>query len=229
MDDDEGGGPRQFSSSTPITTNSFIHTRECSAAIIFIRSHKFSLQIIPIPASNVFRMPSPVERTVSFDPSAITPKKQVQRRTSFVTISVREYDQTIGDSPSCLDGAPVALGWSFQENRDIPFEEYEQSRQPFRRRRSDLVLGVQERRTKLVESGVSLSEVLKAESFAALKKSASRIRSRQAKTIDRKESGKDTTKKAIRQTAKVLDQKDKPAPSPRSSPPMQKQMASRAA
>jgi hypothetical protein len=174
-----------------------------------------------------------VQRATSFDPTA-KPRKTVQRRTSFATISVREYEQTIGDSPSCLEGAPVTLGWSFRENRDIPLEEYENARQPFRRRQNDLVLGVNERRNKLVQSGVSLSDVLKAESFSSLKKSASstsRFCSR--KEISKKDIDKGIKKKTFAQSAKELEHKGKPSAQRRSSPPLQKllqkQMASRAA
>jgi hypothetical protein len=171
-----------------------------------------------------------VQRATSFDPTA-KPRKTVQRRTSFATISVREYEQTIGDSPSCLEGAPVTLGWSFRENRDIPLEEYENARQPFRRRQGDLVLGVNERRNKLVQSGVSLSDVLKAESFSSLKKSASRFCSR--KEISKKDIDKGIKKKTFAQSAKELEHKGKPSAQRRSSPPLQKllqkQMASRAA
>ena len=121
---------------------------------------------------------SSIRRVTSFEPDAVRPRKAVQRRTSFATISVREYEQTIGDSPTCLEGAPISLSWTFREGQDIPFEEYEQARQPCRRRRSELVLGVQERRNKLVQSGVPISDVLRAESLVTLKKSPSRMSTR---------------------------------------------------
>lgn len=170
---------------------------------------------------------SSIERTTSFDPAVVKPKKTVYRRTSFAAVSVREYNQIIGDSPTCLAGAPVALGWSFQENSDIPLEEFEQARQPFRRRQSDLVLGVQERRSKLVESGVSLSDVLKAESFASLKKGASRLSS--LKDVGSNVLAKSSRKKTSQQSSKKFDQKDKRATPPRTFPPLRKQMVSRAA
>ncbi|KAL3779847.1 hypothetical protein HJC23_005773 [Cyclotella cryptica] len=137
-------------------------------------------------------------------------EKSVLRRTSFATISVREYEQTIGDSPSCHDGAPVALGWRFQESLELSLDEYEQARLPFRRRRSDLLLGVQQRRKKLVDSGVALLDVLRAENLVSLKKTASGKEPR--RTPDLK-----------------LQQKGKPSNQCRLSPPLQKQMASRAA
>lgn len=117
----------------------------------------------------------------------------------------------------------MALGWSFQEYRDIPFEEYEQSRQPFRRRRSDLVLGMRERRSRLVESGVSLSDVLKAESLASLKKSASRL------CLRKDANGKDLKGTKEKAAVKDIDQREKRDSPPRTSPPLQKQMTSRAA
>ncbi|KAL7475032.1 hypothetical protein ACHAW6_000967 [Cyclotella cf. meneghiniana] len=137
-------------------------------------------------------------------------EKSALRRTSFATISVREYEQTIGDSPSCQNGAPVALGWRYQDSREILLDDYEQARLPFRRQRSDLLLGVQQRRKKLVDSGVALLDVLRAESLASLQKTAS-------------------GKEPMRTPDLKLQPKEKSSSQRRLSPPLQKQMASRAA
>ena len=154
---------------------------------------------------------SSIQCTTSFDPAAAKPReKSSLRRTSFTTISLREYEQTIGDSPSCQDGAPVALGWRFQDSREILLDDYEQARLHLRRKRSDLLLGVHQRRKKLLDSGVALLDVLRAESLASLKKTAS---------------GKEPT----RTPDLKLQPKGKSSNQRRLSPPLQKQMASRAA
>lgn len=169
---------------------------------------------------------SSIRRVTSFEPDAVRPRKAVQRRTSFATISVREYEQTIGDSPTCLEGAPISLSWTFREGQDIPFEEYEQARQPCRRRRSELVLGVQERRNKLVQSGVPISDVLRAESLVTLKKSSSRMSTRRTSNVNDRLHAKVANKKTNLSSLKELEQKEPPK---RTSPPLQKQLASRAA
>ncbi|KAL7516584.1 hypothetical protein ACHAWX_001584 [Stephanocyclus meneghinianus] len=154
---------------------------------------------------------STTQYKTSSDPAGAKPsEKSALRRTSFTTISVREYEQTIGDSPSCQNGAPVALGWRYQDSREILLDDYEQARLPFRRRRSDLLLGVQQRRKKLVDSGVALLDVLRAESLASLQKTAS-------------------GKEPMRTPDLKLQPKEKSSSQRRLSPPLQKQMASRAA
>lgn len=171
---------------------------------------------------------SSVRRATSFEPDAVRPRKVVQRRTSFATISIREYEQTIGDSPSCLEGAPLSLSWTFHEGQDIPFEEYEQARQPCRRRRSELVLGAHERRNKLVQSGVPVSAVLRAESLVSLKKSSSCMSTprRSNGSVHAKVATKIANKETKLPSLKELEQKEQPK---RISPPLQKQLASRAA
>ncbi|KAL3788917.1 hypothetical protein ACHAWO_001548 [Cyclotella atomus] len=140
-----------------------------------------------------------------------------KRRISFATVSIREYDQTIGDSPFCLNGAPITLDWSFQEIETISVDQYEHSRQPFRRCRGNLILEAQERRMLLVESGLSLSVVIRAENrrkhdCISLKPAAARKEDRSC-------------------TASVKELKCKRTPTcqRRSFPQLQKQMASRAA
>eukprot|EP00584_Thalassiosira_punctigera_P023860 CAMPEP_0172553786 /NCGR_PEP_ID=MMETSP1067-20121228/51708_1 /TAXON_ID=265564 ORGANISM="Thalassiosira punctigera, Strain Tpunct2005C2" /NCGR_SAMPLE_ID=MMETSP1067 /ASSEMBLY_ACC=CAM_ASM_000444 /LENGTH=138 /DNA_ID=CAMNT_0013342017 /DNA_START=335 /DNA_END=751 /DNA_ORIENTATION=+ len=92
------------------------------------------------------------------------------RRCSFSTISVREYDQTVGDSPSCQEGAPIALDWKYAEKKIVSLDEFEEARSKHRKtRRSDLVLGAAERRKMLVMNGATIMEILHAERLVALK------------------------------------------------------------
>lgn len=115
-----------------------------------------------------------IHRRSSFaDLSAREKKHTISRRTSFSTIAVREYNQTIGDSPSCQEGAPISLGWTYHENTSVSLDEYENERIPQRRRRrSELVMGITERRQKLVGNGLSVLEVMRAERMNALKNNA---------------------------------------------------------
>ena len=101
--------------------------------------------------------------------SGSTKKKHNQpRRTSFTTISVREYEQCLGDCPATQEGAPISLSWAYEERKSISLDEYEEARKP-RRRRSELVLGVMERRAKLLSAGSSFLEVIHAERAVAIK------------------------------------------------------------
>eukprot|EP00569_Conticribra_weissflogii_P007454 CAMPEP_0171341882 /NCGR_PEP_ID=MMETSP0878-20121228/12394_1 /TAXON_ID=67004 /ORGANISM="Thalassiosira weissflogii, Strain CCMP1336" /LENGTH=145 /DNA_ID=CAMNT_0011844349 /DNA_START=102 /DNA_END=539 /DNA_ORIENTATION=+ len=96
----------------------------------------------------------------------------IRKRTSFSTISVREYYQTLGDNPSCLEGAPVSLDWTYKYEKSVSLDEYENSRQQ-RRRRSELILGADERRKLLIGNGLPIMEVIRAEKLVALKNRSS--------------------------------------------------------
>ena len=91
------------------------------------------------------------------------------RQISFSTISFREYNQTLGDNPSCQTGAPVTLDWAYEEKTSIALEEFEEIRQKRKRRRSDLVLGIFERRKLLLTNGLTLLDIMHAEHMVALK------------------------------------------------------------
>ena len=118
------------------------------------------------------RPPSVITRSCSLDSSCLQQSKvpaMHHRRCSFSTISVREYDQTVGDSPSCQDGAPITLDWKYSEQKSISLDEFEKARKNQRRGRSDLILGAAERRKVLVMNGATLIEILRAERLVALK------------------------------------------------------------
>lgn len=119
--------------------------------------------------SSIIPLPRSPERDLS-------PKSPhiMRKRTSFSTISVREYDQTLGDSPSCLDGAPVSLDWTYQKEKSICLNKYEDSRHQQRRRRSELVMGAAERRKLLVGNGLSVLDVIRAERMVSLRNNGSR-------------------------------------------------------
>merc|ERR1712029_258600 len=116
--------------------------------------------------------PSSISRRCSLDSSCVDQSMitGIQgRRCSFSTISVREYDQTVGDSPSCHHGAPITLGWKYAEQKSVSLDEFEKYRKNQRRRRSDLVLGAAERRKVLFMNGATLVEIVRAERIVAIK------------------------------------------------------------
>ena len=128
-------------------------------------TEKTSFAPRPVPA---------ISRRCSLDEGCMARRRKTKmpaehRRCSFSTISVREYDQTVGDHPSCQEGAPITLGWKYAEQESISLDEFEKTREPQRRGRSDLILGVAERRRMLVKNGSTLMEILHAERFVAMK------------------------------------------------------------
>jgi hypothetical protein len=61
----------------------------------------------------------------SFAPRRI---KKVDSKVSFQNITIREYEQTIGDNPSVGYGTPISLGWNYGENDSIDIDLYEANR-----------------------------------------------------------------------------------------------------
>lgn len=104
--------------------------------------------------------------------------RTVDRRCSFSTISVREYDQTLGDSLSCQEGPPIMLDWDYAEQKEVSIDKFENTRKNQRRRRSELVLGAAERRKVLVMNGSTLMEIVHAERLVALKNGVSSMATR---------------------------------------------------
>mmetsp|Transcript_157 Transcript_157/g.230 ORF Transcript_157/g.230 Transcript_157/m.230 type:complete len:179 (+) Transcript_157:192-728(+) len=52
---------------------------------------------------------------------------------SFDTITIRDYDITLGDNPTCSYGPPISLDWNYTEMDPIPLEHYEKTRHPRRK------------------------------------------------------------------------------------------------
>lgn len=97
-------------------------------------------------------------------------RQRPMRRCSFGSVSVREHEQTLGDNPSCQEGAPISLGWKVIVEKSSTLDDYEKVRKDQRRRRSELVLSSAERRKLLVMNGsTTLMDVLHAERLVALK------------------------------------------------------------
>jgi hypothetical protein len=99
----------------------------------------------------------PISRKSSLKrmPSSNSMSKSV----SFSKLSVREYDISIGDNPSCSYGVPISLGWSFQQTDNLPLEESNcESRKHFQ----DMVLPHSTRHKLLKAAGYSKSEIKQA-------------------------------------------------------------------
>jgi hypothetical protein len=57
-----------------------------------------------------------------------TTEEPIKKSVSFHNIYVRDYDQTIGDNPSCSCGTPVSLDWNYEENEALNIDIYEGNR-----------------------------------------------------------------------------------------------------
>lgn len=80
----------------------------------------------------------------------------------FGVVTLRHYNQTLGDCPSCLDGLAVCLDWSYTEEHSDGIqqhqglrsvEEYEMQRSVHRRSGDELLLPMRSRREILIRNG----------------------------------------------------------------------------
>jgi len=78
------------------------------------------------------------------------------KRVSFSNVQIRKYPMVLGDHPSCQEGAPVSIDWSFFDKDDHSLDEYESGRSANRRSsKNELVIGPNKRRQILMESGIT--------------------------------------------------------------------------
>jgi hypothetical protein len=103
--------------------------------------------------------------TSSSEASDCKPKDS-SPQVSFQNITIREYDQTLGDSPSCSYGPPIQLDWKYVELLPIQIDDYEANR-PERRNLRQMGLNYYHRCNILsMFSGHSEEEINQAEKDA---------------------------------------------------------------
>ena len=105
-------------------------------------------------------MDSSITSSITSEGKSLSSKN---RNVSFSSISIREYDISIGDNPSCSSGNPISLGWNVStDTKDIDVDEFEQERELQRSNSSkDLRLSRDDRRNMLSDAGYSMSELVK--------------------------------------------------------------------
>jgi len=97
---------------------------------------------------------------------------------TFTHVTVREYEQILGDNPSCSTGGPtLAIGWRYQEFDAIDVHMYESSR--IGRLRWDKLLLDRQTRTRLVQKlGYSETQI------AAAVRSVNKVKHHRKQTIN---------------------------------------------
>lgn len=81
-------------------------------------------------------------------------------KVSFTEVSTRTFDLCIGDSPSVMEGVPVALAWTYTESPPVSLDEFESVRSHPRRTKEQMKMSAEARHRKLVEDfGVPISDI----------------------------------------------------------------------
>jgi hypothetical protein len=87
------------------------------------------------------------------------PVKKVNSKVNFELVTVREYQQTIGDNPSVSYGTPISLDWEYEENEPLDVDLYEAGRGGRRTARQFCLNHYQRKNTLVHKFGYSEEEV----------------------------------------------------------------------
>lgn len=83
------------------------------------------------------------------------------RSPDFDTVTIYEFDLTIGDNPATKEGCPVALSSKCVHKETLDIDFYEEMREGKRRRAKALYLPVEDRAAMLLSRGYSLDKIVK--------------------------------------------------------------------
>jgi hypothetical protein len=123
-----------------------------------------SWKVLPQPSSSMNM--KRVESSASFfhqqlsTPASPPPDQQdtLSKSVSFSQIHIRDYDQTIGDNPSCAAGTPLSLDWDYIEKESLGLDQYEFNR-PKRRSMRQMHLNYYQRKHILTLKGHTEEEI----------------------------------------------------------------------
>ena len=82
---------------------------------------------------------------------------------SFTSVTIRSYEQTIGDNPAVSYGTPISLDWKYEEHDSIELDSYEIKRSLNRRTRRQMVIDHYRRKNLILyEFGCTKEEMNRA-------------------------------------------------------------------
>lgn len=117
----------------------------------------------PLLARNSIKTPfSSSSSTSSEDLTSRSARATQNKKVSFDKITVRSYDRTVTDNPTCSSGVPIGISWEYDPRHlEVPLESYETSRDGYRRNKNQLRIPAHIRHDMLrYEFDVSREEIL---------------------------------------------------------------------
>ncbi|KAG7342551.1 hypothetical protein IV203_007644 [Nitzschia inconspicua] len=93
-----------------------------------------------------------------------TSRGSSSKRVSFhEDLCIVEFPYVVGDNPCCSSGAPLSMDWKHQQKVTVSLEEFDTERHPQRRSKKDLALSASERHHRLLNSGCSRDDIVRAD------------------------------------------------------------------
>jgi hypothetical protein len=123
---------------------------------------------IPLPGSNthslLFKFQKHAKLSIPTRHFKSTPRfcRRKQQRSTTVTfsnINLRTYEIILGDHPNCKFGAPLSIGWTYDQCHEISVDNYEKAREGQRRTMKSLYLNSACRKKLLRRAGVTVQEM----------------------------------------------------------------------
>lgn len=139
---------------------------------------------------------SPRERPIREESdSDESSKSRSDKKVSFGSIEIREYNRIVGDHPDVRVGVPIGISWEYAVHEPLPVDEYEENRPT---RRKNLRLSSFTRRKLLQrEFLVDEQEIIAAEKEVEKIKRLRERSNNQSKTVATVESALQSTKRKI--------------------------------
>jgi len=132
------------------------------------RSRQSSTRLCNYAGPTALRLngtPTPIKsclHKISSSDEPLSPTK-IKQRVSFGEVCVRIYEPALGDNPFVTSGAPITIGWKFNQCNGIHLDSYETSRGLIRPAK-ELRLSAYERLRILIDqANVSLRDIKDAE------------------------------------------------------------------
>mmetsp|Transcript_10937 Transcript_10937/g.16109 ORF Transcript_10937/g.16109 Transcript_10937/m.16109 type:complete len:247 (-) Transcript_10937:211-951(-) len=108
------------------------------------------------------------DSSLSAAASSAEREEEEKQSVSFGAIEVRKYERALGDHPCVSSGAPVTLGWRYNQYKGMPIDDYERARGPAQQRGQMRIPSEVRVQMLLNDAEASLRDVKEAE-LSALK------------------------------------------------------------
>mmetsp|Transcript_7604 Transcript_7604/g.10152 ORF Transcript_7604/g.10152 Transcript_7604/m.10152 type:complete len:257 (-) Transcript_7604:176-946(-) len=122
--------------------------------------------------------------------------REAKHSVSFSMIEVRKYERTLGDHPCVSSGAPVALGWRYNQYDGMSVDEYEKTREPALQKEQMRIPHEVRVQMLLEHAQISAREVKEAEL------SAQKARKEMVKSIKKAKAARSNHLEEMKETAK---------------------------
>jgi hypothetical protein len=123
----------------------------------------------------------------------------VQKKVTFIDVTIREYPIIVGDNPAGTGGPPLTIGWKHVSSVDLDIDKYEEARAGNRRKQQEIQMKQDYRKQLLRSLGFSLAEMQKGTKAANIV----RNRRRHVNAVLYKDASNEIAEKVVRRFVSI--------------------------